>query len=233
MVSLDLGSNGHLQYNETPPSLPYHDHDIPPQLPLPVQAESFLPHAYSESFHLLPGVAPSFSIFPSLVDRPPNVPPTDEEQEVILEDARLAVLESSDPEMQLNWAFDTLSYVETAAEDERRMARAQPGRPMTPPVERQLRTDAVNIVNFLADQQHPRADYIRGMWLEFGKFGYAQNKSEAFRCYKRAAAKGYARAEYRMGMQFESTNESMKAVQHYRLGESQGDAACCYVSLIS
>jgi len=196
---------------------------------IPEQEEAAPGNVTPEIIQQRPQLARTTSIFPKLFERPPNVPPSDEEQEMILEDARSAVLNSADPEMQLNWAFDTLAYVDTAMEDDRRTASFRPARPSTPPIERQLREDAINVISFLADQEHPRADYIRGMWLEFGKFGHTQNKGDAFRCYKRAAMKGYARAHYRMGMQFESTNESAKAMQQYRSGEHSGDAACCYV----
>jgi len=131
------------------------------------------------------------------------------------------------------WAEHASAYVETCIEDERRQSRVQPDRPQTPHVERQLQIDAINIVNFLANQEHPKAEYMRGLWQEFGKFGYVQNKAEAFRCYKRAATKGHARAEYRMGMQFESTNEVAKALRHYKQGEYLGDAASCYVRYFS
>lgn len=90
-----------------------------------------------------------------------------------------------------------------------------------------LRNANVSIIHI--DQHHPRADYLKGLWHEFGKAGFATDKREAFRCYKRAATKGYARASYRLGMQYEFTNEHAKALQHYRAGESRGDAASCYV----
>jgi hypothetical protein len=231
MPALDIRSHGHHQYTDTISTLddPY----MPsPQRPPPPIESTFPPRASTYVLYEEPQVSqPTSHVFPDLLDRPPNVPPSAQEQEEILESARLAVLQSPDPETQLTWAFDTLAHVESAAEDERRMARAQPGRAVAPPIQRQLRLDAVNIVSFLADQEHPRADYMRGMWVEFGKFGHTQNKSQAFKAYKRAAGKSYARAEYRMGMQFESTNEYAKAVKHYRLGEAQGDAACCYVSI--
>ncbi|KAL2009244.1 hypothetical protein VTN00DRAFT_7438 [Thermoascus crustaceus] len=171
---------------------------------------------------------PNFSPFPVLRNPPPNVPPTDEQKEANLEKGRVAVLASNDPEMQLAWAQDALTYVEVAMQNELRMSLIQPPRPQTPQIERQLRTDAMNIVNFLADQHHPKADFMKGMWLEFGKFGYRVDKKEAFRCYARAAEKGYARAEYRMGMQFESSNEPAKAIKHYERGVALGDSASYY-----
>lgn len=171
---------------------------------------------------------PNFSAFPVLRNPPPNVPPTDEQREASLERARMAVLSSNDPEMQLAWAQDSLAYVEVAMQNEARLSLIQPPRPQTPQVEHQLKVDAMNIVNFLADQHHPKAEFIKGMWLEFGKFGYRVDKKEAFRSYSRAAEKGYARAEYRMGMQFESSGEPEKAIRHYEKGVALADSASFY-----
>jgi TPR repeat protein len=171
---------------------------------------------------------PNFSPFPKLPNKPPNVPPSDDEKEAVLENARLPVLNSNDPEMQLAWAQDALAYVDSAQLHEQRVAEIQGARPVTPQVEHQLRLDAMNVVTFLADQHHPKAAFMRGMWLEFGKFGMRVDKKEAFRCYSRAAAKGYARAEYRMGMQFEQSNDPIKALQHYKAGAEQGDSASNY-----
>lgn len=172
--------------------------------------------------------SPNFSPFPKLPNRPPNVPPSDDEREATLENARLPVLNSNDPEMQLAWAQDALAYVDSAQLHEQRIAELQGARPATPQVEHQLRVDAMNVVTFLADQHHPKAEFMRGMWLEFGKFGMRADKKEAFRCYSRAAGKGYARAEYRMGMQFEQSNDPIKALQHYKAGAEQGDSASNY-----
>lgn len=171
---------------------------------------------------------PTFSPFPPLRNRPANVPPSDEEKEGILESARTPVLNSDDPEMQLSWAQDTLVYVEIAAQNEVRISENQAARPRTPHIEHQLRVDAINVVSFLADQHHPKAEFMKGMWLEFGKFNFRVDKKEAFRCYQRAAQKGYARAEYRIGMQFESYNDPEKAIKHYNLGLQAGDSASHY-----
>ena len=176
----------------------------------------------------LPQEMPHFSPFPVLQDPPPNVPPTDEQKEAHLEAARQPVLASQDPENQLSWAQDALTYVETSTQNEVRLSSIQGSRPRTPQVERQLRDDAINIVNFLADQSHPRADFIRGMWLEFGKFGHRVDKKEAFLCYSKAAEKGFARAQYRIGMQFESSNEALKAIKYYLKGVDMNDSASAY-----
>ncbi|RPA98827.1 HCP-like protein [Choiromyces venosus 120613-1] len=171
---------------------------------------------------------PSFSPFPKLVNPGPNIPPTDEEKGDQIEGARLAVLSSNDPEMQLIWAQDGLSYVEICMNYLTRIAEPPGNRPQTPTVEHQIKADALSVVSFLADQHHPRAEFMRGNWLEFGKFGYRIDKKEAFRCYARAAEKGFARAEYRMGMQYENSNEPMKAIKHYNQGAAMGDSASNY-----
>ena len=171
---------------------------------------------------------PNFSPFPPITPKP-NVPPSDEEKEQILENARAPVLNSNDTEMQLAWAQDVLAYVATSQLHEERISHTQPKRPSTPEIEHKLRVDAMNIVNFLAEQHHPKAEFMKGMWLEFGNFGIRQDKREAFRSYARAAEAGYHRAQYRMGMQFEQNNDPVKALIHYQRGAEAGDSASNYV----
>lgn len=173
---------------------------------------------------------PSFSPFPKLNNPPPNVPQSDEELEQVLENARVQVLNSNDPEVQLAWAADALVYVGVCIDNEERTvaARPQAARPSTPKIEHQLKQDAMNVVTFLADQHHPKAEFLKGMWLEWGRFGQREDKREAFRCYSRAADRGYARAEYRIGMFYESYNDPIKALTHYNRGVDAGDAASCY-----
>ncbi|KAM3422153.1 hypothetical protein BST61_g2523 [Cercospora zeina] len=173
---------------------------------------------------------PHLSPFPKLVNPGPNVPPSDDELEARLENARMPVLNSNDPEMQLAWAADALVYAGVCSDEAERLAALKPqqARSSTPRVEHQLKVDAMNIVTFLADQHHPRAEFLRGMWLEWGRFGQREDKKEAFRCYSRAADRGYVRAEYRIGMLYESYNDPVKALRHYNRGVDAGDAASCY-----
>ncbi|KAJ5520595.1 Chitin synthase activator (Chs3) [Penicillium fimorum] len=171
------------------------------------------PSSYAQSATYDSMDHPNFSPFP---------------REANLERARMAVLSTTDPEMQLAWALDALAFVEVAAQNDVRLGLTQPPRPQTPQVERQLRVDAMNIVGFLAEQRHPKAEFIKGMWLEFGKFGCPVDRKEAFRSYSRAAEKGYARAEYRIGMQFESSGEPEKAIKHYQRGVARADSASYY-----
>ncbi|CAD6451527.1 b2b34b19-4aae-4250-9956-bc4f03d28002 [Sclerotinia trifoliorum] len=170
--------------------------------------------------------SPRFSPFPKPRNAGQNVPLSDEDKEEVLERARPMVLKSTDPEMQLAWAQDALSWVEVASSTYER--KVDDSRAPTPKVEHQLRVDAISIVNFLAEQQHPKAEFMKAMWLEFGKFGYRMDKKESFQGYQRAAQKGYARAEYRIGMQFENTMNPAKAVEHYQRGVYMKDSAASY-----
>lgn len=175
-----------------------------------------------------PAEMPNFSPFPPVRNSGPNIPPTDEQKELVLEQAREPVLSCQDPDQQLTWAQDALSYCEIAMQNEVRVSRTQAARPRTPRIEHVLKEDALKVTNFLADQNHPKAQFMRGMWYEFGKFGYPVDKPESFQCYKRAADRGYARALYRMGMQFEAGNDPMTALKNYHRAEQLGDSAACY-----
>ena len=204
-------------YNTPPP--------LPPSQPLPSPTiQSYQQQQYSTGL----AEQPNFSPFPVIRDPPRNIPPTDEQREATLESARGAVLACNDPDVQLTWAQDTLSYVEVAQQNDARLASAQGSRARTPRIEHMLKIDAIKIVTFLADQHHPRAEFMRGMWLEFGKFGERIDKKEAFYCYQRASEKGYSRADYRIGMQFESSNDALKAIKHYQKGVDAGDSAANY-----
>ncbi|KAI1340694.1 hypothetical protein F5Y15DRAFT_48753 [Xylariaceae sp. FL0016] len=177
---------------------------------------------------------PSFSPFPKVTGE--HVPPSDDEKESVLAESRQHVLHSNDPNMQICWARDVLSYVEIAAEAATREAEAQQGlgdrkplsRPTTPQIEHELRVDAMNIVSYLADQNHPEALFIRSKWLEFGKFGKRQDKKEAYSGYMSAAQSGWGRADYRIGMLYENSNDIDKAMRHYHSGLAAKDSAAAY-----
>ncbi|OLN87630.1 Chitin synthase regulatory factor 4 [Colletotrichum chlorophyti] len=170
-----------------------------------------------------PSTAPSFSPFPKV--KGDNIPPTDEEKEEILWNAREHVLHSNNVSMQLSWARDTLAWAEIAMDA--RTRDPESGR-QTPKVEYELRTDAINIVNYLVEQEHPEALFMKAKWLEFGKFGVRPDKRDAYTKYQRAGELGYARAEYRLGMLFENSNDYSKAIEHYYLGVRLKDSAAMY-----
>lgn len=178
-------------------------------------------HATMSSFDV-----PSFSPFP--VVKQGNVPPSDDEKERILYNARLDVLNSNNVTVQLDWALDVLSWVEISQEAHMREHKIQGARPQTPRIEHEMRLDAINIVEYLSSQNHPQALFSRSKWLEFGKFGFRQDRKEAFLGYMNAASRGWGRAEYRMGMIYENSNDIENALQHYNRGLEIGDSASSY-----
>ncbi|KAH6608855.1 hypothetical protein Trco_002201 [Trichoderma cornu-damae] len=170
--------------------------------------------------------APSFSPFPRVVGD--NVPPADEEKEKILWKARNHVLHSQNVNMQITWARDVLNWAEISMDAAAREAADGGNRPPTPRKEHELRNDAINIIRYLAEQEHPDALYIRAKWLEFGKFGERVDKREAYAGYKKASDLGNTRSVYRMGMLFEQSNDMSKAKEYYYKGLSLKDSAALY-----
>ncbi|KAK3320002.1 hypothetical protein B0T19DRAFT_404531 [Cercophora scortea] len=191
-------------------------------------ADSFKPfHKSSNSLSAME--APSFSPFPKVKGE--NIPPSDEEKEEILWQARNLVLHSNNVSMQVTWARDALIWIEVAAEAHARDWKREGSgreRPATPKTEHDLRVDAVNIIDYLAGQDHPEANYMKGKWLEFGKFGFRENKREAYTYYRKAADNGCGRAEYRMGMLYENSNDIPNAIRHYTEGVKLKDTASNY-----
>ncbi|KAJ4020255.1 hypothetical protein NW752_005363 [Fusarium irregulare] len=179
----------------------------------------------TESLNTMSFDAPSFSPFPKV--KGDNIPPTDEEKEEILWNARKHVLHSQNVSMQITWARDVLTWADISSES---MIReyGEKARPATPRIEHELRVDAVNIITYLSQQEHPEALYMRSKWLEFGKFGNRVDKREAYIGYKRAAELGHGRSEYRMGMLYEQSNDMSKAKEHYYRGLSLKDSASLY-----
>jgi TPR repeat protein len=195
---------------------------------------------YGQTQSFEPIEQPNFSRFPLLRNPPPNVPPTAEAKEASFEAARPLVLGSTDPVNQLDWAQDALAYVEEAIQNEQRTGSTPSTAIRLSRVQQLLKDDAVKITLHLADQQHPRALVLKGIWLEFGKFDYRIDKRQAWECYKTAvrnaaalnfndpAKKWGGRAQYRIGMQFENSKDIGNALKHYQMGVEAGDSAACY-----
>ncbi|KAM0550337.1 hypothetical protein ACHAPJ_009008 [Fusarium lateritium] len=170
---------------------------------------------------------PYFSPFPKV--KGDNIPPTDEEKEEILWNARRHVLHSNNVSMQITWARDILNWVGISHEDRARERKYNDNvRPETPRIEHELRVDAINIITYLSDQEHPEALYIHSKWLEFGNCGNPIDKQEAHVGYKRAAALGYGRSEYRTGKLYEQFNDLLNAKRHYYRGLALKDSASLY-----
>ena len=233
--------------SERPASDSLHPHQIPrlPGLPAPSEEQGYSNHnsvsaaahdtanitAYKDTesgrqrLEDMDGDAPSFSPFPKVTGD--NIPPADDTKESILWNARKHVLHSQNVEMQISWARDVLTWIEISMDAATREP-SDKARPATPRIEHELRLDALNIIDYLAEQEHPDALYIRSKWLEFGKFGHRIDKRDAYSGYKRAADLGNARSEYRMGMLFEQSNDMSKAKEHYYRGMSHKDSAALY-----
>lgn len=192
----------------------------------PSPAGSFKPFSQEKSEEMPSFELPSFSPFPRVNQA--NVPPSDDEKERILYNARKEVLKSPNVTVQLDWALDVLSWVELAQDAFARENKDKGARPQTPKIEHEMRIDAVSIVEYLAKQNHPQALFARSKWLEFGKFGLRQDKNEAFVGYMNASNKGWGRAAYRMGMIYENANDIKNALLLYNRGLEIGDSACSY-----
>ncbi|KAF5685175.1 chitin synthase activator [Fusarium circinatum] len=158
-----------------------------------------------------------------------NIPPTDEEKGEILWNARHHVLHSNNVSMQITWARDVLIWVQVCKEDRLREKKYNDNvRSETPNTEHDLIVDAVNIITYLAGQEHPEALYMRTKWVEFGIFGNRLDMQEAFIGYSRAAALGHGRSEYRCGVIYEQSNDILNAKRHYYRGLALHDSASLY-----
>ncbi|RSL67720.1 hypothetical protein CEP54_003102 [Fusarium duplospermum] len=154
-----------------------------------------------------------------------KTPPSDDEKKNILENAREHVLYSNDPGMQLAWARDVLVWEMTA--EKVRLRESEPRQ--VPDTEQQLRTSALDIIVFLAQQGHPEALYHEGKWLELGQFGRTVDIERALDRYHRAADGGLGRAHYRLGKLYQQEWDDWEtAFKHYEKGEELGDAAASF-----
>ncbi|KAK0614453.1 hypothetical protein B0T14DRAFT_528535 [Immersiella caudata] len=174
------------------------------------------------------GNSASTSAFPKVTGE--MIAPSDEEKWEIFWNARNTVLHSNNVAMQMNWARDVLIWNETAQQVAERRWKREGGyeRPVTPPNEQTLRNDALNIISFLAAQNHPEACYQKGKMAEFGKFGSEKSTIEAQKLYQLSSDEGYVRARYRLGLIHEKMNDTDAAMFEYNAGADLKDAGCTY-----
>lgn len=151
-----------------------------------------------------------------------NIPPSDDEKGDVLEDARDHVLNSNNVSLQMVWARDVLIWAMTAEKVRQRESDPEP----VPDTEQRLRTDALNIIEYLAQQGHPEALYHEGKWLELGQFSRTVDIEQALAKYHEAAEAGYGRAHYRLGRLYQQEWDDWDtALKHYEKAEKLGDAA--------
>lgn len=228
-----LARGGNVGY-ENGRSEAYHSHDKPAgqQTGRAVQepAQTSRP-SHAGGYSSVDDDVPSFSPFPKVEAE--NIPPSNEQVEKTLLATKHGVLHGNNVPAQVAWARDVLMWVEIQAEAAAREWKQKnkgriSERPATPKVEHDLRVDAVNIIQYLASQDHPEATFMKAKWQEFGKFGYREDKKEAYLGYKKAAGMGWGRAEYRIGMLYENSNDNDKAIKHYNQGVALRDSAAYY-----
>ncbi|BFZ56830.1 hypothetical protein PYCC9005_003878 [Savitreella phatthalungensis] len=153
-----------------------------------------------------------------------------------LHKSRCSVLDAEDDhETQLEWAAEALRLVHQRQRRQRQLDAAQrqtmatESRPLPSSKhagDADLQQDALDIVVRLVHLNNARALYISGTLNEFGVNGYTHNGSEAIRCYKTAAALGYARAHYRLGLNYERAGDLTRARTCFERGAAHDDAAC-------
>ncbi|ODQ51357.1 hypothetical protein SAICODRAFT_9010 [Saitoella complicata NRRL Y-17804] len=161
------------------------------------------------------GRSNSVSDFLPHVDDPPQMlPPSARIELDHIEITRGDVLASIDPEDQMDWAASALKYFYTHD---------------TTTETQQTLESAIQIVENLAQKHsHPRAIYHTGKWFESGLFGRPKDRKEALRAYTRAAKRGFARAEWRLGEVYEREHDHAKTTACYHRGWSKGDAGCAF-----
>ncbi|OLL25182.1 Chitin synthase regulatory factor 4, partial [Neolecta irregularis DAH-3] len=131
---------------------------------------------------------------------------------------------SQSPDHRLQWACQALDYVDVVTAH---AARSYPAH--TPASSHaSMEAEAVAIVEHFANQGTPRALYCKATWFEFGRFGQSQDRKAAFQLYKSAAQAGFARAEYRLGVQYEKADDMRRAIQIYNRAASKNDCAANY-----
>ncbi|KAK7433009.1 hypothetical protein QQZ08_000480 [Neonectria magnoliae] len=104
--------------------------------------------------------------FPKVIGN--NIPPSDDEKEEVLENAREHVLHSDNVSMQITWARDALIWAHVAETARERGLDSRGNQ--TSDVESRVRGDALSIVAYIAEQGHPEALYMEAKILVLGQF---------------------------------------------------------------
>ena len=166
-------------------------------------------------------------IFDRLIDTPQDAIPHMNEQQIELNVQRYR-LDLRDEEASLAWAEKAIQWAELARQQHQRSQEEGNLSTPLPDALILIETDACNIVNFQVLRHVPKAVLLKGLNFEFGKFGHPIDKYLAGVYYRFAADEGYARGEYRCGMEYESSNNFPKAIQYYQVGVQQKDSASLY-----
>lgn len=152
---------------------------------------------------------------------------SEQDTEKFLQSTKDAALFSGNSNTELDWATDVLLLTERKQLRQRRLTNGASDS-LTLPIY-QMRQEATALIEKLVlSEQLPRAQYIQATLLEVGRAGLTMDRKEAFRLYKEASKSGFARADYRIGQQFEKAGDLTKACENYERGASRDDVACLY-----
>jgi hypothetical protein len=180
---------------------------LPPELHSPISPET------------------SFAKFNRPQDQLVGVPPTDDDHEAhLVSDMELKV-ESSNPNLQLDWAEEALRHCHISQTHEERKRTTQRPRASIPLPEQALRTTATHLVEYLANGGSARALFLKARWIE-------RHDSIRRDNFLLASSKGYHRAHYYIGQIFEAEHMGSsqdEALRRYKAGASQNDIACQFV----
>lgn len=154
------------------------------------------------------------------------VVPSENDFEGDIRRGRAFALSCGQTNVELDWACDVLRLTDRKQLRQLRLTEGA-SRSLSLPLY-DLQQEAVEVIRRLCGQGVPRAQYMQALLLEFGKSGSSMDRREAFRIYREASKGGFARADYRIGMQFEKTGDMPKACENYERGASRDDGACLY-----
>lgn len=151
---------------------------------------------------------------------------SEEAFEKMIRDGQSFASTSGSADIQIDWARDALRLTERQRV---RRQRISPGT-STPLSMKQyeLQQDAMNIIHALRSSNNARAQCLYGLLLETGQAAVSIDRRAAFTLYQEASRSGLARADYRIGMQFEKAGDDIKACEHYEYGASKDDVGCLF-----
>lgn len=175
----------------------------------------------------------SYDHFRNHPDRPTDATLSDDAWAVLLDNARDDVLISDDPESQLLWARDALEHVCVAETNRSRVFRQTHRLVNVSHPEDGICTDALSVVTYLAEQNHPEASYLEAKYKEMRQIDNFFTTEGMIERYKSIADQGHARACYRAGLALERAGKHEESAVYYARGFAGGSAAARYHAGVS
>jgi len=161
-------------------------------------------------------------IWPPITYFHSSLPPTAKDTEDSLESRMAGVLQTQDVNIQLRWAEDALQFVNSDADERKRLAQSQTQvtSPMRSPTAfNRMNIEARRIVEVLVHRGNPKAMFLKARWLE-------TDPQPALQDFLNALARGYMRAAYYVGNIYEQVRRDQKtAYGYFKQGSDAGDSA--------